>query len=370
VLLPVVIAIAGALDTSSRFVPVDVVGFRAWEVMFNAGPPGSPFAADARYFNPDAYGDLASIGNLPALRQRHAERFTTDASGFRITTGPASSGPPEVLLLGDSFFAGSSLSDDETLSSQLAAQSGLHVYDAAGLLPDLDRALTQIQRLGMDHGVVLIEHLNGRTLPALHSPWPEDPSWDLCARTAGRIGLAAPCRQFARGPSAAKVWAHRLLQAVQDGRVLPNPELRNVAIRQLRNGDDMLFLPVDATRSYDLPQDERIAAAEARIYGQWSDALRQRGLSLLVVLIPDKYEVYAPLFANPERPADSTYLGVLQRALSAGGIASVDLTAPLSAAAAAGIDRHEYVFWPDDTHWKPVGVTIATREILASGELR
>ncbi len=365
--LPLVIGVGAALDIGSRFVPVDAVGFRAWEVMFDAGPPGAPFAAGKRYFNPAAYGDLASLGNLPRARQRHAELFTTDEFGYRITTGVDAPGPPDVLLIGDSFFAGSSLSDAETLSSQLAALSGRSSYDAAGLLPDLGRATAVIQRLGMKHGTVLIEHLNGRTLPALYSPHRADPSWELCGRAVGRIELADICRQFVRGPSAAKIYAHRALQSIQDDHVLPNPDLANVALRRLRNGDEMLFLPVDATRSYDVPQNDGTAEIQAGVYRQWSDALRRMGLSLVVVLVPDKYAVYAPLFAQPERPIDAGYLVTLGGALAASGIAAVDLTAPLSAAAAAGVDRHEYVYWLDDTHWNPAGVSIAAREILASG---
>jgi hypothetical protein len=365
--VPLVIALWAALDVGTRFVPVDTVGFRAWEAMFGTGPADAPFAAAKRYQNLDAYGDLASIGNLPRLRQRHVEIFTTDEFGYRITTGVHAAGPPDVLLLGDSFFAGSSLSDDETLSSQVAALSGRPTFDAAGLLPDLDRATAAIRRLGMSRGTVLIEHLNGRTLPALYSPLASDQSRERCAGTVGLIGLADSCRQFIRGPSAAKVYAHRALQLLQDDRILPNPDRAKVAVRRLRNGDDMLFLPIDATRTYDAPLNDRTAVAQASIYREWSDALGRLDLSLIVVLVPDKYAVYAPLFAEPEHPDDSAFLGTLKLALVASGVSALDLTASLSAAAAAGIDRHQYVYWLDDTHWNPAGVSIAAREIVAPG---
>ena len=50
--------------------------------------------------------------------------------------------------------------------------------------------------------------------------------------------------------------------------------------------------------------------------------------------------------------------------LRAGGIAVVNLIQALRVAAKAGLERHEYVYWRDDTHWNGRGVAIAAAEIL------
>src|SRR5262247_2421093 len=73
--------------------------------------PGSPWPNRSRAAESTrASGDLAALSNRPALREFRREVFTTDAHGFRN---------PDIVVFGDSFAAGSGVSDDETLSAQL-----------------------------------------------------------------------------------------------------------------------------------------------------------------------------------------------------------------------------------------------------------
>jgi SGNH hydrolase-like domain, acetyltransferase AlgX len=49
----------------------------------------------------------------------------------------------------------------------------------------------------------------------------------------------------------------------------------------------------------------------------------------------------------------------------------VNLAPALRAQAGPGSDRHEYLYWRNDTHWNPRGVNIASGEIArAFPELR
>src|SRR5215470_16553365 len=49
--------------------------------------------------------------------------------------------------------------------------------------------------------------------------------------------------------------------------------------------------------------------------------------------------------------------------LRAAGMVVINLTRALQLAAVSGLERHEYVYWRDDTHWNERGVAIAAAEI-------
>src|SRR5260370_37968601 len=83
VVVPRLLALVVVADVVLRFTSVDPLTFRAWEALSRFRPPGAPFEPNRLYYREQAYGDAASMGNLPEAREYHAERFTTDARGFR-----------------------------------------------------------------------------------------------------------------------------------------------------------------------------------------------------------------------------------------------------------------------------------------------
>ena len=89
------------------------------------------------------------------------------------------------------------------------------------------------------------------------------------------------------------------------------------------------------------------------------------GFQLKVVLVPDKSTVYGPLLAEPLPSADGAarFLDDLAADLQDRGVNTVSLVGPLRQAAASGLDRGEYVYWRDDTHWNPRGIRIAAEAI-------
>src|SRR6187549_2051008 len=119
VVLPLILAFACAADGLTRTLPVGFFSFRAWEAMIANAPADAPFEPLARY-DARSFGDLANMGNLRRMRIYRRETFTTDAYGFRNPPGLAESGTTSVLLIGDSFSAGSGVHDKLTLAGQLA----------------------------------------------------------------------------------------------------------------------------------------------------------------------------------------------------------------------------------------------------------
>src|SRR5882757_5935831 len=140
VVVPGLLALVAVADMALRFASVDPLTFRAWEALSRFRPPGAPFEPNRQYYRKESYGDAAAMGNLPEAREYHAERFTTDARGFRnVSTVP--SAVPAVIVTGDSFAVGSGVSDADTLPSMLGRFLGCAVYNAGGVDVEPDRLL-------------------------------------------------------------------------------------------------------------------------------------------------------------------------------------------------------------------------------------
>ncbi|MDP8222154.1 MAG: hypothetical protein P9L99_02235 [Candidatus Lernaella stagnicola] len=110
----------------SHVAPLSWTAFRAWEVV---AAPDLPFHPHARYAG-QASGDLGNIAGVPQLKHRHRQVFTVDEYGFRNPVGWADR-RPQVVVVGDSFAAGSQLSDHETLAALIESELGLVTYNYA-----------------------------------------------------------------------------------------------------------------------------------------------------------------------------------------------------------------------------------------------
>jgi len=111
------------------FIPIEWYSFRMWEMMldhrpacFNTGP-----------FYPNLRIQRMQIGDL-GVRSRFSIpksiEWVTDENGFRNRPQTFQNGV-DVVIIGHSEAAGSSLSQDEMLAAHLSAQSGLRVYTYA-----------------------------------------------------------------------------------------------------------------------------------------------------------------------------------------------------------------------------------------------
>jgi hypothetical protein len=132
------------------------MSFRAWEVMSLNPAPDGPFSPDKQYRNRHTSGDLASLGNYPAMRQFRDERFTTDHHGFRNSPARETQRPISALVVGDSFTVGSGVTDKDNLTSRIEALSGRLVYNAgATQVPNFPDIARLVHMLDMKRGVVL-----------------------------------------------------------------------------------------------------------------------------------------------------------------------------------------------------------------------
>lgn len=363
-LVPATIACAFAVDVGLRLLPHDVVSFRAWEAVRTRGED-APFLANHRYASGRTYGNLAAVGNVPDFRQYRPLTFTTDELGYPNPPGLAHRGGAAAIVFGSSFAAGAELGDGLTLAAQLAALSGRTIYNAGGGDPGPADIIPLARRLVVPGGRVIVEYPEGGELPPLTV-------LHVSHKTARCRELLAPHRLEGACPwlgwldrhvrvSPLAIVCQRAVKRLQDGRWMPNPYARLVLRERLRNGEEMLFLAGE--RSF---YHAGAAADPTARYFRWLGAkLAPARFSLVVVLVPRKYTVYAPLLSSPDPGPEASvrYLSDLESRLSAEGIPVVNLTTPFRAAAETGLARGSYIYFPDDTHWNAAGAGLAARQI-------
>lgn len=358
-LVPLLLGGTLAADLALRLLPRDWVSYRAWEAVRTFATP--PFEARARYRQERTYGNLAALGNLPSLRQYRSVTFTTDAFGYHNPPQLADTTRIAALLLGDSFAAGAEVNDDETFAVQLGRRTGRSVYNAAPGNPAPAYVRDLARQVRMRDGLVIFEYYEGTGLPGLELQ-PFDTRAARCGKVLGAWNLPVPCRvvtwtmeQFPVSPL--QVFARRAYRRLQNDRLLPNPGRDRVVPAALADGSVMLF---SAEARAQLRSSRPVAAA-CRFISWAAGRLATQRLRMLVVLVPDKYAVYAPLLRSPDwEPVDSqTYLARLEGRLRTAGVPVVNLAAPLRAAARAALAEGALIYWKDDTHWNAAGIDVA-----------
>lgn len=365
-LLPLILVTAFVTDGTLRLtVPADRVSYRVWEAMRMFGG-ATPFRPLAHYNRPRVYGNLAALGNQPDLRRYHRVVFTTDSLGYHNPPGLAASGDVAALLFGSSFSAGTEMNDGEGLAPQLSRLVGRGVYNAAPADPVPSTVAALARRVGLDRGVVIYEYYSGIGPPPMHA-LPPQPESVRCRRLLGPFSTPGRCAALTRllvrlRIPPLNVYAWRAIRMFRDDRWLPNPDGRRVARARLSTGDEMLF--VAGEREFTLTERSEEPLAH---YAGWLKAqLAEVGLTLLVVLVPEKYAVYASLLDDPTDPAPlptTEFLARAERELNARGIPAVNVGPPLRDAARAALPEGRYVYWPDDTHWNAAGVRVAAEAI-------
>jgi hypothetical protein len=366
-LLPRLMLFFFLLDLVLRFVPLGPLTFRAWEAMPRHYPNVvGPFIPNKHYHRDNSYGVVASIGNLPALRHYHSVDFTTDSSGFYNPPSLAQ-GNPIGIVIGDSFAVGSELPEDQSLSAQLTRRFGGFFYNAGSPQPLHLRSLEAVvQRIGLRRGLVVFEFLESRALQDPPSTSPDGArgvAQSFFFRALGQEWtdrLGTPLNELHSSPLQAI--SAKLEKKIQDDTLLPNSFAAFVIQEKLRNGEPIVFLPAE----FKSPADPRKAADSWAAYFAWySGQLRNDGLDLIVLLVPNRATVYSPLLAQPcDVSASRATLSDLANALQNAGVRTVSLEPRFARDAAFLLDQNKYLYFLDDTHWNGNGTAIAADEIF------
>jgi hypothetical protein len=365
--LPRLMFLALFLDLVLRFVPLDPLTFRAWEAMLRRYPNAvGPFIPNKHYHHDSSYGGVAGIGNLPALRHYHSVDFTTDADGFHNPPALAEDNPIGIVI-GDSFAVGSELPEDESLSAQLTHRFGAYFYNAGGPQPLSLRSLRIVaQRLHLHHGLVIFEFLESRAFldpPAATPDGGRGAVQALFFRALGRDWtdrLGTPLNELHASPL--RALSVKLEKRLQNDTLLPNSFASFVIQERLRNGEPIVFLPAE----WKSPSDPQKAAKRWAAYFAWYSAeLAKDGLDLVVLLVPNRPTIYAPLLAQPlDVSASHATLEDFQDALENAGVPTVSLRNRYVHDARILLDQKKYLYFLDDTHWNGDGTARAADEIF------
>ncbi len=355
---PAIVFLCLLLDISLRFVPPRVFAFRASEALTIFATGNAVYIPNSFYRNERSFGDLPNLANLPHKRHYREEVFTTDAAGYRNRRKPPK--PFEgILLLGDSFAAGSGMRDEQTLSEQLGDLSHCSVYNG-GSSPDPSKLMSSLQ---MTHGLVIWEQSERRALshPSLAEVLDHDLSrkWRPIRRILGdeRVQLL----RSIIGYSPLEIVFGRTVKLLQNDEFFPNPYRGVVAEANLRNGQEMLFLQSELDNyKLDRPTDPAFYVARKK-------ELQAMGISLIVVLVPDKYVVYHDLLSPaPPGPDREPFLDLVEKRLVADGVPVVNLTPIFRERARVLLDHDQYLYFLDDTHWNAEGIHEAAESIVES----
>jgi len=363
--LPCLMLVVMAMDFALHLEPLDVFVNCPHEALGQLHTPEGPFEPNREFHNARSYGDLAALGNLPRRRVYRRVDFATDAFGFH---NPAAEGlAPAGILFGDSFAIGAEVPEQKSLSAQLTALFSGPIYNAGGFVPlDFERVRQLASRLKLRTGAFIYEfheaHLKELPPPAA----PGVPSWrhKLAVRVLGPRGVDRLKGWLSSLPdSRLELLARKFERALENDAVLPNSFASSTVEGRLRNGDWMLFLP---SRIAPVNSPDAAVVRWADFFRRLSGELGRDGLELVVVIVPEKFTVYAPLLAWPRPPAEGdVLLGQLERRLREACVPVVNVTPAFRAAAAELAERHQYIYWQDDTHWNECGVTIAVAEFRA-----
>jgi SGNH hydrolase-like domain, acetyltransferase AlgX len=354
--LPAVLACFLVADAGTRFIPLDLFAFRAWEVMIVGRGPTGPFAPSRRFVNPWSYGDLPNLIGRPDLREYRREEFSTDDYGFRNPPGLARGDVPVAAIVnGDSFAVGCGVPDRDTLAAQLGALLGTPVYNAAGEAPAAPEDLVNIAaRLRLVRRLAIHVYVDRFGLP----PPGQDPPRYTTARP-GQFTLRDRVHKLTEDLSISRVRVavNRVIDAWIDPIQVPGNAFVS-HLDGLHHGKEILMLPKDFEATY--------APMRGAAYFPWlRSELAAHQIDLLVVLAPNKYTVYEPLLAETDsrRGRQPLWMEELHQYLRDQGVQVVDLTPTLRARAAAELQRGRTLYWRDDSHWNGAGIRVAAEEI-------
>lgn len=362
-LLCTLLALTFAADGVTRAFPIDWLAFRPWEALQHDKPADAPFEPSRRFECSRCYGDLANMANLPQYRIPRREVFTTDSWGFRNQPS-VSEKPVRVLLTGDSFAAGASLTDADTLAERLSERIHAGVYNSAPMPIDAEALNTLARRLRMTNGVLLIQQLGwGPTIyPPSYIPHEQPPV------TASDRFIAS----FRQPLFPLRILANQFVRFFQDDVILANPYQGLALVEELANGEPMLFRQGEVnmwTRQHPGPEHyDNLNASALAYYRQFQEKVAPSGLRVAVLLVPHKFTVYRPFLRStpPDTRTVDAYFGRLADALNAAGIIAIDPSEAFFVAAESGLRTKRPIYWPDDTHWDPDGVAIAVDLIGAA----
>lgn len=355
---------------------------RQWVIATRAAD--NPRLAKAGQFVQPAQtgGDLTSLLAVPSLSRRFAvkrEAVIDYLGEHNLHNAPGDKAEEaDVVFVGDSYFvAGPGYSN--RISSVFNAASGLDVYNyglagsgpvypIAAYLHDKRFRLSPPRYLvwGLverELGGDLFKNFRWHIRNLSKQPENNSPQIENVPSVRLRMEMLKP-GNFTKSLIQSSAMAQLFSKWWNWGRYTVFnrlPEDVAIAIKPIQ-GRDVLFYRWSVKAMRWGPK-ERKPEAMVDIIQEIDQLIKQRGSRLVVLLIPDKEQVYRewlPEYLNPQSdPIPPSFFGDLEIMLTQSGVNVINLL-PLYTEHA---ERDELLYWPDDTHWNPKGILAAARAV-------
>jgi hypothetical protein len=328
----------------------------------------------------------ARLTNRRDFLSLRIERFTIDERGYR--NGPEMRiDRPKAVLIGSSFSLGMALNDEDIFSARLNQQLGRVIYNASATFDPVlraDRMIETARAVGMKNGWILFEVLNrqplqfgppssGYSLRIIVEQWLKN----LLTAAGFTAQDWAPAISLTRRilyPAALTRAATLLNMRLQDGHLLPNPFRYHYSEEQLITGRHVLVYSGDKQFAQNPASPQATADPLIRL----RDQLDRQGYHLAVLLLPNAYSVYYPLYRDhPANDASARYMTELTARLSGNKVPVLNLLPTLRDAARSELNSDHMIYYSDDAHWNPLGCAVAANvtapwldRLLRGSELR
>jgi hypothetical protein len=333
-------ALMGAV--SLRFEPPE---FRSWERLYDADE--RRFAA-SHALEMKEIGDLGYKSWVRALQHPRTVVFTTDRWGYRNSRDIES---PRVVVIGDSYVAGSGLSDAETVTARLAARLGEPVYNLATEVLNAPALFLREKRFSERKPAVVIWAPVARGIrprPLIYRGSDDQAPEPLWTRV-GDLGdaLASQVERWNRDNGLTREMRFAVQSILHDFRGHPQQ-------RRLADGQPVLALSLlEQGLLHSAPSRE--VGACIQMVAAFDQILRRAGVRFLFSPIPESGSIYPELFPETERRtlAEPSFFAELLRGTRAAGVEVVDLRAVYRD------DPVPYLFLPDDSHWNARATDLA-----------
>lgn len=122
------------------------------------------------------------------------------------------------------------------------------------------------------------------------------------------------------------------------------------------NPDHLLFYKNDL-RKLDAKNDSSRTINSIKVLNQVNELLASKNIGLIVLVSPDKYDVYYPYIENKDSYREPTFFATYENAEKK--YHNIDSYSILS----SKLKEEKDVYYYDDTHWSPKGAQIIAQEI-------
>lgn len=308
---------------------------------------------------PEATADL-----IPGVNRSYV--FKTDSYGLRndSTEGSQTQGPLDLIMLGDSFGAGADTTQDETWTSILSQKYHLHTYNLSmsesSPWHELMNLKIESKRRRMDDKtIVLWAMFSGNDLddpygdelsPSVSHRW-----WQSVSVSLLKFQSLSPIR------SVAGLFWYRIEHPIKP-----------VVARRLPSGTELLFRPryqIAVERTYDQVKKQPHYPKLIAVMDEMKRFTDAEHLSVVVVLVPAKEEVYSWILNGATTAADDATSGFSQavaECCKADDLTFLDLKPLFVHEARREFEQSgQLLWWSDDTHWNGRGQELAASVVYS-----